>query len=458
MQRQLDNGKGIFLLWLNWVLGLGILTLMIVMSLWIKPLYMPFVAYGLQFIIFLLIKWNREQQLPVCYVYPFVVSRTLFWSGNVMLVINLLYSRWFSHIVFDPDTINHEIPFLCSLIVSPIAFACCLWAHTHQRTLSFCRDCKMRSGTAAERGFLGMIFTREGQYQIFVAMWIAIGVCAVAWPYYLLTYVNDSLTVPDRLVFFWMQVVLWLVSIIYIGLRYIGIWAYYCQNIEGSAKRHGRSTQVRFIIICENLICLRQPQIGAEVAEPGAHYFDTPESNYIPWQEKVRSESAMTMFRNQTDITGADIRFFYSTISGNADCNIFHYLTFLSPAQKEKFSAANPDCVWVTFRDLAKMINEHDLAPLMSAEIMRLYNMAMAWKTYDRTGKRRYRIKHYKPTFHVEDIKTWDIDFNDLTWLYVADNNEDTPFYKLRRFWRKYINGVGNIIDEINPETNNENR
>ena len=112
----------------------------------------------------------------------------------------------------------------------------------------------------------------------------------------------------------------------------------------------------------------------------------------------------MTMFRNQTDITGADIRFFYSTISGNADCNIFHYLTFLSPAQKEKFSAANPDCVWVTFRDLAKMINEHDLAPLMSAEIMRLYNMAMAWKTYDRTGKRRYRIKHYKPTFHVEDI------------------------------------------------------
>lgn len=50
MQRQLDNGKGIFLLWLNWVLGLGILTLMIVMSLWIKPLYMPFVAYGLQFI------------------------------------------------------------------------------------------------------------------------------------------------------------------------------------------------------------------------------------------------------------------------------------------------------------------------------------------------------------------------------------------------------------------------
>lgn len=449
MQQQLDNGKGIFLLWLNWVLGLGSVTLLILLSLWVKPLYMPFVAFGMQFILFLMIKWNREKKLPVCYVYPFVVSRTLFWSGVVMLVINILYSRWFSHIIFDQNTINHEIPFICSLIVSPIAFACCLWAHTHQRTLSFCRDCKMRSGTPAERGFLGMIFTREGQYQIFVAMWIAIGVCATAWPYYLLTYVNDSLTVPDRFVFFWMQLFLWLASIVYMGLRYLGIWAYYCQNIEGSPTRHGRSTQLRFIVICDNMICLRHPQVGAEVAEPGAHYFDTPESSFIPWRENVPMTDAITAFRNHTDIFDTDIRFYYSNISGNADCNIFHYFAFLTASQREKFSAENPDCIWVTFRDVAKMINDHRLAPLMSAEITRLYTMAMAWKTYLPNGKRRYRIKHYKPTFHLEDIKTWDVDFNDPTWLYVADNNQDTPFYTFRRFWRKYINGVGNFVDEL---------
>ncbi len=458
MQQRLNNGKGIFLLWLNWVMGLGFITLLTLMSLWVKPLYMPFVAFGMQFILFLLIKWNREQLLPVCYVYPFVVSRILFWAGTVMLIINLLYSRWISHLIFDTSTLNHDIPFICALIISPIALLCALWAHTHQRTLSFCRDCKMRSGTAAERGFLGKIFTREGQYQIYISLLLSIVVCAIAWPYYLLTYVNDSLSLPDRIVFFWLEVAIWLVSIIYLGLRYLGIWTYYCQNIEGSSTRHGQSTQVRFIVISGNKICLRHPQIGAEVAEPGAHYFDTPESNFIPWKKNISASTAEIMFTNKTEIYSPQIRFFYSNISGNAECNIFHFFAFLTEEQKEKFSTRNQDCIWITFRDLANLVNEHSLAPLMSAEITRLYTMTMAWKTYDRNGKRRYRIKHYKPTFHLEDINKWDIDYNDPTWLYVADNNQDTPFYIMRRFWRRYINGVGNFVDEIKENANQSER
>ena len=61
----------------------------------------------------------------------------------------------------------------------------------------------------------------------------------------------------------------------------------------------------------------------------------------------------------------------------------------------------------------------------------------MAWKTYDRDGRRLYPIKNYRPTFRFRDFKTWDVDYNDLHWLDVATNNEDKPFYRLRRFWRK---------------------
>ncbi len=100
------------------------------------------------------------------------------------------------------------------------------------------------------------------------------------------------------------------------------------------------------------------------------------------------------------------------------------------------------------------MINAKQLNPLMSAETLKLYTVAMAWKTYDHNGRRRYRIKHYRPTFHIEDVKSWDVNYNDPTWLYVADNNQDTPFYHLRRIWRKYINGVGNYIEELQPNDN----
>ncbi len=453
MESRLNNGKGIFLLWINWLMGSGAIVLLIQLSLFVKPLYMPFVAFGIQFILFLLIKRNREKELPVCYLFPFVASRIMFWSGATMLVINLLYSKWLVETVFGSTHINPHIPFLCILIVCPITLICCLWVHTHKRTISFCRDCKMRSGTAAERGFLGKIFTREGNYQIDVCLIVSAVLTLLAWIYYVIVYINSSLNHTDRFVFFIAPALAWVGASVYFALRYIGIWGYYCQNIAGSATRHGRSTLLRYILIDYDLICLSKPQSGPDAVDPGARYFDTPEASYISWRKHVSMADASLHFYNMTDIVDSDIRFFYSTTSGNADCNIFRYFVFLRPEQRKAFDKKNPDCIWVTFRELVQMLNDHRLNPLMSAEFVRLYTMVMAWKTYDNRGRRRYKIKHYKPMFRFENLSSWDIDFNDPSWLYVADNNQDTPFYHLRRLWRKYINGVGNYIEEINPET-----
>ncbi len=454
MQRQLDNGKGIFLLWLNWLLGSGLVTMLILLSLWVRPLYMPFVAFGFQLVLFILIRHNRSRRLPVCYVYPFVISRALFWSGTVMLAINLCYSHWFVDRIFNPEEINPDIPFITVLIVMPLTAIISLWAHTHRKTLSFCRDCKMRHGTPAERGFLGILFTREGQYQIFVSTVMSSVIAICAWGYYGLTYVNSSLSSPDRFVFFWAPALVWVAAAIYFAMRYMGIWSYYHQDFEGSATRHGKSTQVRFFIIADNLICLRSPEVNADKMIPGKSYLDTPVSEFIPRRERISTNDAERIFSNLTDLDNADIRFLYSNISGNADCNIFHFFAFLNREEKADYSRRNPDDRWVTFRDLAQMINAKQLNPLMSAETLKLYTVAMAWKTYDHNGRRRYRIKHYRPTFHIEDVKSWDVNYNDPTWLYVADNNQDTPFYHLRRIWRKYINGVGNYIEELQPNDN----
>lgn len=61
----------------------------------------------------------------------------------------------------------------------------------------------------------------------------------------------------------------------------------------------------------------------------------------------------------------------------------------------------------------------------------------MAWKTYDREGKRLYPIKHYRPTFRLRDLKDWDVDYSDTSWFAVAENNQDRPFFRTRKFWRK---------------------
>jgi len=157
----------------------------------------------------------------------------------------------------------------------------------------------------------------------------------------------------------------------------------------------------------------------------------------------MSQEQGLQFFLSLTQFDSCDLRFLYSTGVGNADCNIFHFVCFINDTQKKSFDTANPNCEWFRFRQIADMINNHCINPLFSAEIVRIHTIALAYKTYTLDGKRRYKIKGYRPSFNINELKDMDVDFNDTRWLYVADNNEDTPFYKMRLFWRKYINGIG---------------
>ncbi len=443
MQRRINNGKGIFLLWLNWIIGSGALTLLIVLSLWVSPKLLPFVAFAMQLALFVLIRRNRESDLPVCYLLPFVVSRILFWSGTIMLIIDLLYNYGIIHRIFPAEEINTQIPFITVLIVAPISMAISGWGKIFKHDLSFCKDCNMRFGSPAERGFLGMLYTQEGQYQLTLLFFMCTGCTLTGWIYYAVMYVNSDLNTPDRFVYIGIPSLLWLASAIYVGIRCIGLWSYYYQNVDVTTRRQGYSTMLRYIMIHDNRICLREPDIDPNTMVSSDCKFDIPVSTNLNHRESMPIEEARRLFRSLTKIDGGDIRFMYATGTGNADCDIFHYLCYLTDEQKQQFDSTNPKCDWYHFQQIAEMLNSHQLNTLFSAEIVRLHTIAMAWKTYTIDGKRRYKIKHYRPTFRICDIKDWDVDFNDTRWLYVANNNEDVPFYRMRLLWRKYVNGVG---------------
>ena len=61
----------------------------------------------------------------------------------------------------------------------------------------------------------------------------------------------------------------------------------------------------------------------------------------------------------------------------------------------------------------------------------------MAWKTYDRNGRRQYPIRNYKPTFRFRDLAKWDVDYDDPLWREIAEFNEDKPLYRIRKFFRR---------------------
>ena len=161
-----ENLEGIFRLWLNWVMVAGAISLLVVLSLWMPPAAVPVVAIMIQMGFFMLVKANRRKKLPSCYILPFLAARIFFWTAVVMVVVLMLYSRHLIETIFEGDTINTEIPFITVLVIGPVTVAVTLFAVVRGGKLRFCRDCKIRNGFPAERGFLGNLFSQEGKYDL----------------------------------------------------------------------------------------------------------------------------------------------------------------------------------------------------------------------------------------------------------------------------------------------------
>lgn len=437
--KYLDTGKAVTSLWLEWVMSVGALTAVIVMGLVVDKTWLPVVAFGLELILYIMIRRNREAKVPVCYLLPFVTTRILFWTGVTMVIINLMYSRGIILRIFDPETVNHSIPYITVLIIAPIAFVVSTWAYIRHTRLKFCVDCSMRLGSPAERGFIGILYTQEGRYQSRMLMIFAGILSIVSWAYYLLYYVNVNLNKPDHFFFVWIPVLYTLMTFLYMGFRYFSIWGYYFQDIEGSAQRQGPGTCIRYIIIHGDRILLQDHDSTDSIFN--SNKLDTPVTMYVPYRANLGLYEAETFFRNYTRIKDFKIRMMYSNVSGSADSNIFHYIITLD--SEEAINGSDITGEWYTLPQIERFINAGKTAPLFSAEIVRLHTVTMAWKTYDRHGRRLYRIKNYRPTFRLRDIDRWDVDFNDPQWLYVAYNNQDKPFWRLKRFWRRYVNGEG---------------
>ncbi len=441
--RHIDNGHGIFLMWWNFTISTGFLILVVVLSLWVKPIYLPFVALGFELFLFILIRRNRKARIPACYLIPFICTRILFWSAVVMIGINFIFSHWVLNKYVFLENINREIPYIAQLIIGPITFLICAWALWRKDNLGLCQVCKIRFGAPAERGFLGRMFTQEGRFQNRVLMWMGLICGIISWTYYFVYYVNESYTEVDKMIFVWINVALFCLLTLYMLFRYLGLWSYYCRNENSGSKHKLSTTELRYIIFYDNYIAVRKTEPNSINIISSLSKKDTPVQVSLSLRTTESLFDAIQHFEKLTGIYGADIRMMYSNTSTNADGNIFHYLCFLDEEQKNDLDLHYPGTEWLTFSELIKLINDKQLSPLFCVEIIRLHMISMTWKTYNEDGTRRYPIKHYRPTFKLSDVKDYDVDFYDNKWLFIARNNEDTPFFRLRRFWYRHINGIG---------------
>jgi hypothetical protein len=401
--------------------------------------WLPLVAFVLAMAVYIMVRRNRSAEQSECYMIPFLAARSILWSAIIMVLINLL-NTWFPGKYSDLQASNPTIPYITVLIVAPVNMFATLYAILRERRLSFCVDCRLRHGAVAERGLLGNLFCQESKYQLLLQFWMSVSVSAIAWIYYAVFYIDTDMNNVDTFIFRWIPVFMFAGSLGYLGMRYISMWQYYFQNVDGGIWGHGNYSILRYLIICGDHILLFEPKGDKRDGRIDNMHFDTPVKIKISYREQISDNDALDYFHNLSSLEDVKLRFLYINKNLNNDSNIFHYACFIEDQQLED-SRLKGD--WYTLPQIQQLNSKKRVASALTAEIARIYTIAMAWKTYDNKGHRRYNIKHYKPIFRLRDLSKWDVDFNDSNWLAIARHNEDRPFYRLKRVWSKYIKGIG---------------
>ena len=260
----------------------------------------------------------------------------------------------------------------------------------------------------------------------------------VDWGYYLVHYVNVNLNSADLFFFIWLPLAMYVLSLIYLGGRYYSMWVYYCQNDEEHFVEHPGTTTLRFLLLHADRMFLcfygtdKFYSNGAKIKR-----FDTPVVITSGYHERENIHNAIDEFKKKTGIQDAEIKLIYSSPDDITYRNVFHYFAFIDNVDSVAESSVEGE--WLTWGNVCQLASQGLITRDLKSEIERIYNISMAWKTYDSEGHRLYNIKHYKPTFRLRDLRNWDVDFNDARWLRIARNNDDNFWYQLRRFFPKRL-------------------
>lgn len=427
-------------LWSNWALSLGMIILVNMFSLWVTKRWIPFVTFGNAFVLYSIIRFARKSRLQLCNRIVYLSMLTLFWSGAVMVVINLLVSKSLIVSSFTYTPFNPQIPYINILVLGPVAAIVTGWNLFRGREHYFCKNCRILYGEAAERGVSGNMFKQESEYLVwmFFGMTFLITICE--YVYYFVFYINVNLNSPDKFFFVWIPTIIYGGSLMLLGIRYAGLWAYYSKDIHGSHIHQERMSVIRYLIICGDDIYLNLPEPNSDSIGFECQRVDTPAHLSIPYKENVSDYDAEIWFKDLTGVSPAMMRYLYVSDRFNNGGKIFHFGCVLDSVDDLNGSLCLGE--WISLGTLQRLTSEGRVSPLLRSEIDRIYQITMAWKSYDCRGYRLYDIKNYKPTFRLRDFRNWDVDYNDSNWLFVAINNEDKPFFRVKRLWRKFIKGM----------------
>lgn len=428
--------------WKN--LSVGLLTVVGVLAFSILlPFYFsPIIALLAAAYLYTVLYNNKISRKPSCMVVSYAIFLCLIVFSFVSIILNIL-DIW-GYVDLPNEFTFFAYPYIPSLTLCPVCFVTILIMFLRGNKLSLCVDCKIQYGDSRERGKIGSIMSYESHLQLRNLVILFGVLTAIIWGYYLYFYINTDVNNRDWYVFMWLTIIVFVLDEVYFIFRYYNLYLDMMENNEIITQEELRDmtakTYIRYYVICGEYVYMNFK--SADPNLPFRPVIDTPFFT-------KRSVNGITIpevtniIRRMTGVKNGDLRFFFGRKMLDSDRrSLLRYFYFLD-GKPEDYPELNVDGEWMTFDELKKMYSfkPENLAKICVSDITRLATIMLTYKIFDERGFRKNKLKSYRPTFTLKEVRDSRLDFQDDKWIRISMFNSDTPMYRVKRWYKSIMGG-----------------
>lgn len=433
------NSVQLYFLWRN--LASGLLAMVIVLALThMMPYYMAPVASLLVCgVLFSMIYTDNTSEQPTCTIVLLAVLYCLLAYTFISILI-VLAQIWGVE-SFPKEIVFFNEPFMPSLIMMPSACVAMLFIVIFRRSLPVCRNCRFQKGVKAEKGYNGYLLDHETRIQLRNLLLLFFIISALVWTYYLCSYVDVNQNARDWYVFVWLVVLLVVVDEVYFMVRYYNLYLDLQEHNEIVTPEQLRDmtakTYLRYYVVCGEYLYVDGKSVDR--LNPTQEVIDSPfftrrSVNGLPMRE------VKDVIERMTGYPGGQLKFFFGRRIPEFDkYSLLRYFYFLE-GSPEDYPEMKVSGQWMHF-DEVKHIYSTDpdrMGTRLLTDLSRLSTIILTEKIYDEDGIRKNRIKSYAQPLTLADVRKTELDLQDDKWIEVSMFNSDTPFFRMKRWWRSF--------------------
>lgn len=411
-------------LWCYWTAVIASFFAVYLLSIFVSKTWLPMPVAALAYVLLVASRHVAYGPSPRCVLILRYGMMVLLITAIIMETINILNSKLLLDGLINWSNSNNEIPYVTTLILMPVMTVVAAAELLLSHKIGFCRDCRARNGKVPESSVITAIYKRESRYQLMFILAVAAAVSGVQWWYYFVYYINVNFNSPDLFFFRGIPMVILCMLVVFMLMRYTNMSIIIGPMLKGN---DARNSLVRFLVTAGDYVLLQETADG---------HWDTAASAEVAPGELASPDQEQSLWASIADINDTQLRRIYVNKNYDMTTDIIHYAAF-TPGNSDNAPTGKLCGSWMTIEQVNQLLKQSKLTAELANEIYRIFTITMAWKTYTPEGKRRYPIRGYRPTFCLRDFKDWDVDYDDLNWFEVANNNEDRPFFRTRRLWQR---------------------